>query len=215
MNRAGAVFVETGNMVSRRVALVPGEIVFRVQCVHFDHDPVAGDLRDDARRGDAETERIAIHKRGLGQRKWMDGQPVDEDMLGRDGETRDSEAHGVVRGAQDVEAIDFLDAHGDDAPMDFGIGRKLGVDCLAGGRGEFFGIVQTFVPEFLRKDHGGCNDRAGERAAPGFIDAGHELDAVFEKVALVSEVATHHRANLRNVGRFVTHANEGSPNVGA
>jgi hypothetical protein len=66
----------------RAVAFVLAEAIFRKTRAEVAHNRVARDLRDHARRGDAQAEAIAVDDRRLGQGKGKNGEPVDEDVIG-------------------------------------------------------------------------------------------------------------------------------------
>ena len=65
------------------VALVLAETILRKARAKFAHQSVARDLRDHARRRDAQAQAIAIDDRSLRQWKWKDRQAIDQDMIGR------------------------------------------------------------------------------------------------------------------------------------
>ena len=64
------------------VALVLVETIFGILRAEVTHDPVPCDFRDHARGGDAQAVAIAIDDRGLRQRERMDGESIDERVIG-------------------------------------------------------------------------------------------------------------------------------------
>ena len=66
----------------RAVAFVLAEAILGKLRAEVAHNRVASDLRDHARRRNAEAEAIAIDDRRLRKRKGEDGKTVDEHMVG-------------------------------------------------------------------------------------------------------------------------------------
>ena len=52
---------------------------------------------------------------------------------------------------------------------------------------QFLGIIESVESPMLEENHGGGDDRAGERSSTGLIDAGDENDALLLKSAFVPE----------------------------
>ena len=185
------MFFERGEMLWRAVALVSGKIVTGKFCIVLHHDPVARDFRNDARGGDAETERVARNERGLRDRKWAHGQSVNEHMLRLRIELRDCAAHGLVRRAEDVDAIDFRDIHNGERKPDLRVRGDFHEEQFPCRGGELLGVVQRSVPESLRQNHRRRDDRPGERTAPGLIHPGHKTQTSRTKLVFMREVAGH------------------------
>ena len=199
MDGAGAEFVQMEEMQRRAVSLVLAEAILGEARAEFPHHPIARDLRDHAGGGDAETVAIAVDDRGLRKREGEDGQAIDEDVLGRRAQRGDGDAHGLVRRAQDVDAIDFERIDNADGPEDIGVAHKFGINFLAQVGEELFGILQTFVPEFFGENNGGCDDGSGERAAPGFIDPGDARQAQGAELAFMTKTTTSHAETARRI----------------
>ena len=155
------------------------------------HDPVTRDLRDDARRGDAEAQRVTADKRGLLDGKRAHGQAINERMLWLRVELCDGAAHGLVRRAEDVDAIDFRDIHNGERKADPRVRGDFHEEQFPCRGGELLGVVQRSVPESLRQNHRRRDDRPGERTAPGLIHPGHKTQTSRTKLVFMREVAGH------------------------
>lgn len=127
----------------------------------------------------------------MGEGKITHGQTVDEHVMGLDGERRDGAPHGLVRSAEDIDAVDFVVVDDGYGPMDFRVTGEIAVDGLALEMGELLGVVQPFVAVLSGKDNGSRDYRPGERAAAGFIDPGDEENALGTKAIFVREIAGH------------------------
>jgi len=183
------------------VAFVLAETILRELRAKFTHNPIACDFRDHARGRDRLAVAISVDDGGLGERKGNDGQSIDQDVLGRERECGDGVAHGPVRCPQNVYSIDFKVIDYSDRPSDLGVTRKVDINFFAQLRGELLGIVQFPVPEFFRQNHGRGHNRAGERAAPGFIDPGDANDTDGAQFFFVAKSATTGHV-VRRLRRF-------------
>lgn len=154
------------------VALVLAETIMRELRAKVSHQTVARDLRDDARGRDAQAQAVAIDDCGLRKRKRKDRQAIDQDMVGRNAQSCEGDAHRLVRRAQDVDAIDLDRVDNPDRPDDLGMIRQIAVNFFPQLRGELFRIVQCAVPESLGQNRSRRDYGAGERAPAGFIDSG-------------------------------------------
>ena len=191
MDWARAMEFKTLKVQLRAVPLVPGKAVGGVLGIQAQHDAVARHLRQDAGGGDAFGLSIAAHDGGVRDGKGADGQSIDEGVLGQLRQGLEGAAHGLMGGAQDIDAVDLRVLHHGDCPAD-GCGGNQGVmDCLPLCGGEFFGVVQQGVPEALREDDGGCHHGAGERAAASLVYAGDGADAGLAQCILKPERAAH------------------------
>jgi hypothetical protein len=135
------------------------------------HEPVAGDLGDDAGGGDTAAGGVSANEGGLGDRKWVDGQTVDEGVAGLEGEGQHGFAHRGVGGTEDVQAIDLGWVAVGGGPGDEGIRDEVVVEPVAGEGGEFLRIVETAGVEPDREDDGGGNNGSSQRPAARFVNA--------------------------------------------
>lgn len=87
------------------VAFVNGKSIFRVERVEAFHFAITGDLGQNARCGNAQAQVIPAHECRLRAGKIGNGTPINE-RIGRGGaESEKRLAHGLMRGAEDVDAI--------------------------------------------------------------------------------------------------------------
>ena len=74
--------MQFNQMQFRAVAFVLAEAIFGKARAKVAHNRVARDLRNNAGRGNAEAEAIAVDNRRLRKRKGENGKAVDEHMVG-------------------------------------------------------------------------------------------------------------------------------------
>lgn len=175
------------------IAFMLGKSVLGMARVHFHHDSVAGHLGNDTGRGDAETQGVATDQGGLDNRERMDGQAVNEDVVRNGSQRGDSAAHGLVRGAQDIDPVDLFHFNRGDRPLHPGVGHEIGVDPFALQLRELLGVVERFVPKTFRQNNRCGDDGTGEWAATRFINPCDEDEAAGAQGALVLESAGHGR----------------------
>lgn len=120
------------------ISFVLCECVLGKYRVMLDHQPIARDLSDHTRGGDAKTEPITANKRGLRNRKRMHGQPVDQDVIRRGYERGKRAPHCLMRRPQDIEPVDFLGADDGHSETDIGAGKKFCMKTLAKPGRKFF-----------------------------------------------------------------------------
>ena len=113
------------------VTFVLAETILRELRAKVTHDPVAGDLRDNACRGDAQADAIAIDNCRL--RKWKRNhrQTINQNVVRRFEQRFNREAHRTVARAQDVNPVDLNRIDNADGPSDFGIRNQLAIDFFA------------------------------------------------------------------------------------
>ena len=175
------------------IAFVLGKSVSGIARCHFKHDAIARDLRNDAGRGDGKAQAVAADQRGLGDGEGEHGQAVDQGVIGRGGQCGKGAAHGFMGRFENVEPVDFLSSDHRRGPADSAVAGDLGIKTLAGLRRKFFRVVEVAMAETFRKHHDRGHHRAGERAAPGFIDSGNPHPTKPPQGAFVSEAASHRR----------------------
>ena len=83
MDRARAEFMELQKMQFCSVTFVLAETILRELRAKVTHDPVARDLRDNACRGDAQADAIAIDNCRLGKWKRNHRQAINQDVVWR------------------------------------------------------------------------------------------------------------------------------------
>ena len=161
-------------MLPHTITLVAGKAILRIVRVEFDHESVAGHFGENAGRGDAQAEGIAFDQSSVIDGQTAHRQSVDEGMVGTPRQGFDGAGHGQMRGAQDVETIDFLHAglgHGPEDPGSCGQNR---VNPFTFGRADFFRIGQSIEREIIGQNDRGCDHGAGERTASGFVHPGDQ-----------------------------------------
>jgi hypothetical protein len=189
MDRTRPEFIEFQEVQFSSVTFVLAKAILRKLSAKVTHDLVARHLGDHAGGGDAQADAITIDDRRLRQRKRNHRQAIDQDMVGRLDQGFDGHAHGTMARAQDVNPIDLDGINNPDSPSHFEIRSQFAIDFLAQLRRELFRIVQSPVPEFFRKNHRGCDDRASQRAATSFVNPGNARDATETEFFLVAESA--------------------------
>ena len=75
MDRARPMNSEISKVLRGAIAFVRGKAILRIAGVHFYHQPVPRDFRNDARRRNAKAERVAADERRLRDRKGSDRSP--------------------------------------------------------------------------------------------------------------------------------------------
>jgi hypothetical protein len=171
----------------RAVAFVLAETILRETRAEVPHNRIARHFGDHAGRRDSEAVAIAVDDRGLGQGKRKNGETVDENVLRLKGEAGDGRAHRLVGRAQDVDRIDLDRVHDPDRPRDGVVRDEIVVNLVAFLRQKLFRIVQLPVPEFLRKNYRGCDNRSSECATPRFVDARDSGDTERAQFAFMPE----------------------------
>lgn len=160
----------------RAVAFVLAEAIFGKARAEIAHDRVARDLGNDAGRGNGKAEAIAVDDGGLGQGERKNGKPIDEHVIGPEAERFDGRAHRLVGGAEDVDRVNLKRIDDSDRPGDCLVGDQFVIDFFTAFGEKLLGVVQSGVAKFFGEDHRRRYDRAGERAAARFIEAGDRRD---------------------------------------
>ncbi len=172
------------------VAFVLAETILGKERAEVTHHLVARHFRNHTGGGDRQAVTIAVDDRGLREWKRKDGQSVDEDMIGPGKERGDRSAHCFVGRAQNVDSIDLDVIDHADRPNDVGIARKIDIHAFAQIRGKLLRIIEFTMSKAVRQNDGGRDNRTGQRAAPGFIDASDARDADGPQSSFVTESAT-------------------------
>ena len=162
-------------MFRRRIALVLGEAIAWMDGVELAHQAVARGLGED--RGGADgcltcvtaDDRTCWTGQGLGQ-----AVAVDQGEGGRNRQRDQCTGHADQGCAEDIEAFDFIDIHGDHRPRQRACADARG-EILALRFTEDFRIGEAGNGATRVEDDRGNDDGAGQRSATGFIDAGDEV----------------------------------------
>ena len=131
MDRARAEFMKLQKMQFCSVTFVLAETILRELTAKVTHHPVAGDLRDHARRGDAQTDAITIDDCRLWKWKRNYRQTINQNVIRRFEQRFNREAHRTVARAQNVNPIDLNRIDNSDRPSDVGIRNELAIDFFA------------------------------------------------------------------------------------
>ena len=110
------------------VTFVLAETILRELPTKVTHDPVAGDLRDHAGRGNAQADAIAIDNCRL--RKWKRNhrQTINQNVVRPFEQRFYRKAHRAVASAQNVNPVDLDRIDNADGPSDFGIRNQIAID---------------------------------------------------------------------------------------
>jgi hypothetical protein len=171
----------------RPVTFVLAETIFGKTRAEVAHNRVSRHFRDHAGRGNTEAVAIAVDDRRLRKREWKNGEAIDQDVIRPHPERFDGGAHRLVRGAENIDRVDLNridDPHG---PRDRLVRDQVVVNFFAPFREKLLGIVQPAVLELFWQNDGRCYNRAGQRAAPCFIDAGDRGDTDCAQSAFIAE----------------------------
>src|SRR5438034_4978611 len=177
MDRTRPEFMEFQEMDLSAVAFMLAEAILRKIRTEVTHHSVTGNFRDHTGSSDAEAEAIAIDDSGLRKRKGYNGQAIDQHVFWRDRKRRNGGAHRFMRGAQDVDAVDFQGIDNTDRPTEIGIRGQVVVNLFAQVRCKLFRIVQAPVTEFFRKNDDGGYNRTRQSAAASLINPGNTSHA--------------------------------------
>jgi hypothetical protein len=180
------------------VTLMLAEAILRKMGAKVTHHSVTRNFRDHTGSGDAEAEAIAIDNSGLGNWKRNNGQAINQHVVRRAGERCNGLAHRSVSGAQNIDSVDLHRIDNTDRPTEVGIRNQVAINFFPYFRRELFGIVQTPVTKFSRKNDGGGYNRAGQSTASSLVDPSDASGANGAEFFLVtkSTAPIHAAANL-------------------
>jgi hypothetical protein len=191
MDGTRAMSAEFGKVFRCWVAFMLGKTILWVEPVALDHDAVTLDFGNNAGCRDTEAYAITTDHRSLRAWETRDGKSIDKGV-GRAGrELFDHGTHPAVRGAKNVETVDFLRGDGDRCPNDFGIACDLCVETIAGFGGKFFGVIEATQMKVRREDNCSYDDWSGEWATTGLIDACDGGETQCREAMLVNKGAGH------------------------
>src|SRR5881392_2020463 len=131
MDRTRTEFMKLQKMQFRSITFVLAETILRELRAKVTHDSVARDLRDDACRGDAQADAIAIDNCRLRKWKRNDRQTVNQDVVRRFEQRFNRQTHRMVARTEDVNPVDLNRIDNADGPSDFGIRNQLAIDFFA------------------------------------------------------------------------------------
>ena len=191
MYRTGAMFFQRREVLGSSIALMLRKTVIGVKRVPLDHQAIPRDLRNHARGRDAVTQSVATHERGLRNGKGVDGKPIDQHVLHHDPQRSHGAPHRLMRGAQDIDAIDLLGLQDRHRPREVFAGHQLFEDLLALQLGELLRVVQLCDPDLLGHHYSGRDYRPSKWTAPRFIDPRYKTQTSRAKFSFVREVARH------------------------
>ena len=174
MDRARAIAGEDSKVPARRIAFVPGKSVRGILPVELLHHPVACHLGDHAGRSDAQADAVALDDGGVRHRERVHRQTVDQRVVWPQVQRQERPAHGLVRRAEDVQAVHLAGVQRGAGPDDVQRGRQFPVNLLTPYRCQPFGIVQVPVLEPIRQDDGCRDDGTCQRTPTRLVDAGDD-----------------------------------------
>ena len=129
------MLLESSEVQLRAIAFMLAKFVTRIALIQLYHDAIPRDLGDDTRRRDAETQRVALHQGRVRNWKWAHRQSIDQGVIRSRRESHDCAAHRLVRGAQDIDAVNLIYLNNTNRPRYINPSRELGIDLLAHFRG--------------------------------------------------------------------------------
>ena len=171
MHRGRSVEGQQTEMLRRGISLVHVKIILRMASMEIVHQSIPTDLRHDGGRRDRDRQAVPLDDRPLGQRDLGQVDGIEQQEVRRQAKRLERAVHRQAGGVQDVQRIDLgrarvADAHSEGAPEN-GIKQSFALDI-----GEELGVVQSGQRESAREDDGGGGNGAGQRPAPGLIEAG-------------------------------------------
>src|SRR5205085_1605935 len=169
-------------MIRRGVAFVARETVLRIDGVPLFHAGVAVRFREDGSCGDGNAARVALDQRLL-LNEHVELHGINEEIVGRDGETLERGGHSLARSLINVPGIDALRIHFRNGPSHRVFANAL-AEFGAALRSEVLRIVETDNTALGIENHRGGNHRAKQSAASGFIDAGDARPTQFARRSL-------------------------------
>jgi hypothetical protein len=184
------------------VTFMLSEAILREPYAKVTHHPVARYLGDHAGGCDAQTDAVALNDGRLRKWKRNDGKSIDQYVIGLVDQRSDRKAHRLVACAQNVDAIDLHGVYSADRPSDLRIRDQLQIDFIAQFRAKLFGIVQSTMAKFFRKNYSRGYNRTCQSATTGFVNPGNLSDAGGAQFFFVTKSASpvHPRKSLANLG---------------
>lgn len=109
--RARSMFAEHSEVVRRGIAPMAGKPILGKFTVEFVHDPIAGDLGQNAGGGNAEAQTIPAHEGSLFHGESLHGESVDQGVSRRMSvflQSIQGTPHRQMGGSEDIELSDFF-----------------------------------------------------------------------------------------------------------
>ena len=169
MNGRGTELLERRHVLLRPVARVTLEAVFGILLRIFAHLRVSGGLGENRRGRDRGDLGVPLHDRFRGIRQVGETVAVHPDAVGLDAEPLHRPSHRVHRGAQNVDAVDFLGLGPSDGPGERALADERS-ERLALFRGELLRVGETLDRTLRIQNHRSRADGARKRTASGFVD---------------------------------------------
>lgn len=180
MDGAGAVFLEPPEVERRPVAFMGGKAVLGPLLVILAHKLIASDLSDNGGGANAAAEPVPFHHGEAGHRQGLKGKTsVDDDGLWPYGEPLNGKMHGLQRGLEDIDTINFIGVDGGGSKDDVFRGGKPLVQKIELSVAEQLAVRKPGEVHFKRNDGGAGDDGSCERASSGLIDAGDQRAPAF------------------------------------
>jgi hypothetical protein len=123
------------------VTFMLAEAILRKMGAEVTHHSVPRNFRDHTGSGDGKAEAIAIDDSGLGNWKRNNGQPINQNVVGRAGERGNGLTHRSVSRAQNIDAVDFYRIDNTDRPTEVGVRNQVVINFVAQVRRKLLGIV--------------------------------------------------------------------------
>lgn len=156
-------------MLRRPVAFVPIEPKVWMLLVCPPHHPIPCDFGDDACCGYRNRQAVATNNCAAGDSGINRVAAINQQGVGRGRKVLHRLAHCQEGGTKDVDAINFAVAHNSNPPGHGLLDDQIVQPLPLRFRNQF-GVANAFWHAPNRKHHCGSNHRAGQRAAPCFIN---------------------------------------------
>jgi hypothetical protein len=180
-----------GKVFCRWVAFMLGKSILGIETVALEHDAVTLDFGDNAGCRDAEAYPITTDQRSLRAWETRDGKSIDKRMGGAGKKLFDHCAHPRVRGAEDIQSVNFLRGDCNGSPANVGIRRDLRIKSLADLGREFFGVIEAAQNKVRWENDCAYDDRTGEWSTTCLIDSCNGSETLNGQAMLVDEGAGH------------------------
>jgi hypothetical protein len=174
MGWTGAVAGERVKVIRRGISLVPGKPVFRELLVEAEHQPIAGDLCDNGRRGDAGAATVPLDHRRLRVGARDPFSAINEQKVRGEQEPLHRTPHRESRRAQDIQSIDLLDRcfpHADGQ----GTRTNFSIQALPHQGAQALAVIDPGNGGPGLEDDCCGDDGASQRSSAGLVDAGDHL----------------------------------------
>lgn len=169
------------------VALMAGEAVAGEVVVGAEGPFIAGGFGEDGGGGDGGDLGVALDDGILGQGE-VDGEGVDEEVVGLGAEGLDGAADGEPGGLIDIDAVDVGGVDPGDIPGN-GASLDFGGQALTAGIGKGLAVSEAADGMIGVEDDGGGVDGSEEAAAAGLVGAGGTQISYAPEIKLAAEGA--------------------------